>query len=238
MFIIRKISKYLISKIITLKFLERISQNKIWRNILDQKKPKIVSSANGKLNHDDWNKLLRYKVWDKITEYISSDKDILYLEFGVWQGVSIKYIANKFTSKNSEFFGFDTFKGMPNEWRFLEKGHYSTSEQLPQTDDKRIKFFKGLFQDTLPDFLNKLSEESKNKIILIHFDCVLHSSTLYTLFKLSEHMNNYYFLFDELGTDECRAFNSFNEAKNKDYDLYLASKFNGAPEVVFGKFKN
>tara|TARA_B110000014_G_C20040183_1_gene540601 strand:+ start:416 stop:1132 length:717 start_codon:yes stop_codon:yes gene_type:complete len=238
MFIIRKISKYLISKIATLKFLERLSQNKIWRKILEQKKPKIVSSANGKLNHDDWNKLLRYKVWDKVTEYIPFDKDILYLEFGVWQGVSIKYIAKKFTNKNSEFYGFDTFKGMPNKWRFLEKGHYSTSEEFPQTDDKRIKFFKGLFQDTLPVFLNKLSEESKNKIILIHFDCVLHSSTLYTLFKLSEHLDNYYFLFDELGTDECRAFNSFNDAKNKDYDLYLASKFNGAPEVVFGKFKN
>ena len=72
---------------------------------------------------------------------------------------------------------------------------------------------------------------------MIHFDCVLHSSTLYTFFKLSERMNNYYFLFDELGTDEWRTFNNFNKAKNKDYDLYLASTFNGESKVVFGKFK-
>ena len=35
----------------------------------------------------------------------------------------------------------------------------------------------------LPDFLNKLSSESKKKLILIHFDAVLYSSTLFTLFK-------------------------------------------------------
>ena len=47
----------------------------------------------------------------------------------------------------------------------------------------------------------------------------------------------YFFLFDQLATDECRAFYSFNESKIKDYDLYLACKYNDAPEVVFGKFK-
>ena len=38
-----------------------------------------------------------------------------------------------------------------------------------------------------------------------------------------------------MSTDECRAFHSFNVAKKKDYDLYLASKYNDAPEVVFWK---
>ena len=63
-------------------------------------------------------------------------------------------------------------------------------------------------------------------------------STLFTLFKLDEHMKNYYFIFDQLGTDECRAFNNFNVSKQKDYDLYLASMWNHGPEVVFGKYKN
>ena len=237
MLAIKRIVKYLISKLLSLNFLERLSQNKIWREIIEQKKPEIVSSVNGKLSHDEWNKILRYKVWDRVHEYINIDEDILYLEFGVWQGLSIKYFAKIFNSKNSEFYGFDTFQGMPKEWRFLKKGHYSTSGEIPKTEDKRIKFFKGLFQETLPKFLNNLNEESKNKKVLIHFDCVLHSSTLYTLFALNEFKNNYYFLFDELGTDECRAFRNFNMAKMKDYDLYLASKYNGAPEVVFGKFK-
>ena len=182
--------------------------------------------------------MLRTNVWDKIANYINTDKDILFLEFGVWKGDSIKYFAKNFKSKNSEFYGFDTFHGMPNEWRHMEQGHYSTSGDVPKTDDARIKFIGGLFQETLPDFLNKLNAESKKKLVIIHFDAVLHSSTLFTLFKLDEYIKNYYFVFDQLGTDECRAFNSFNEAKLKKYDLYFASKYNGAPEVVFGKFKD
>ena len=238
MSIIRKTTKYLISKLLTLKFLERFAQNIIWREILKKKKPKITASLNRNINADSWDKLLRHKVWDNIPEYIDVNKDILYMEFGVWKGESIKYFAKKYKSKNSEFYGFDTFHGMPNNWRWLEKGHYSTSGEIPQIDDGRIKFKKGLFQDTLPDFLNLLSNESKKKIILINFDAVLYSSTLFTLFKLSEHIKNYYFLFDQFATDECRAFYNFNESKIKDYDLYLTCNYNGAPEVVFGKFKN
>ena len=93
MLAIKRIVKYLISKLLSLNFLERLSQNKIWREIIEQKKPEIVSSVNGKLSHDEWNKILRYKVWDRVPEYISVDEDILYLEFGVWQGLSIKYFA-------------------------------------------------------------------------------------------------------------------------------------------------
>ncbi len=238
MSIIRRIIKYLLSKLFTLKFLERLSQNMIWREILKRKKPKITTSINGNLNADSWDKLLRHTVWDEIPEYIDVNKDILYMEFGVWKGESIKYFSKKYTSKNSEFYGFDTFYGLPNKWGKLEKGCYSTSGEIPKIDDNRVKFVKGLFQDTLPDFLNKLSDESLKKTILIHFDSVLYSSTLFTLFKLSEYTKNYFFLFDQLATDECRAFYSFNESKIKDYDLYLACKYNDAPEVVFGKFKN
>ena len=238
MFKIKNIIKYLLSKLLTLKFLERLSQNIIWREMLKEKKPKIAGNAFGTISDDSWNKLLRYKVWDKIPDYINVSKDILYMEFGVWKGESINYFSKKYISKNSEFYGFDTFYGMPNEWRKLEKGHYSTSGETPKINDSRVKFVKGLFQDTLPDFLNKLNAESKKKTVIIHFDAVLYTATLFTLFKLSEYIKNYYFLFDQLGTDECRAFYSFNKSKLKDYDLYLASKYNNAPEVVFGKFNN
>ena len=236
---IKKIIKFLLSKVTSLRFLERLTQNLIWRDIVLEKKPEIIADINGKVSsHEKWNEVLRTNVWDKIANYINTDKDILFLEFGVWKGDSIKYFAKNFKSKNSEFYGFDTFHGMPNEWRHMEQGHYSTSGDVPKTDDARIKFIGGLFQETLPDFLNKLNAESKKKLVIIHFDAVLHSSTLFTLFKLDEYIKNYYFVFDQLGTDECRAFNSFNEAKLKKYDLYFASKYNGAPEVVFGKFKD
>ena len=238
MLFLKTFIKFLSSKITTLKFLERLSQNIIWRKIMAKKRPKIVSSANGKLNAESWDKLLRHKVWDKVPEHIDANKDVLYMEFGVWKGDSIKYFAEKFKSQNSEFYGFDTFTGMPEGWRHMQKGHYDLSGNTPDVKDNRIKFIKGLFQESLPGFLKNLKQDSKDKIIIVHLDAVLHSSTLFTLFKLDEYINSYYFIFDQLGTDECRAFNSFNEAKTKDYDLYLASMWNYGPEVVFGKYKN
>ena len=49
-------------------------------------------------------------------------------------------------------------------------------------------------------------------------------------------IEEYHFIFDQLGTDECRAFNSFNDAKQKNFELLLMSEWNHAPEVVFGKY--
>ena len=39
--------------------------------------------------------------------YKSHLANIIYLEFGVWKGHSIKYFAAKYKSKDSEFYGFD-----------------------------------------------------------------------------------------------------------------------------------
>ena len=73
--------------------------------------------------------------------------------------------------------------------------------------------------------------------MVIYFDAVLYSATLFTLFELDKYFQNYYFIFDQFSTDECRAFHNFSESKLKDYDLMLACKYENAPEVVFGKFK-
>lgn len=237
---IKDIIKFLFSKIISLKFLERLSQNIIHREIIKKKKPKIVStiSANLKtIKEDRWNKTLRHKVWEKIPEYIDINSEILYIEFGVWEGHSIKYFAEKYKNKNSEFYGFDTFYGFPENCLDMEKGHYSTSGAIPNTNDLRIKFIKGLFQESLSDFLSKLKSESKKKTVLIHFDAPLHSATLFNLFKLNEQFKSYFFIFDQFGTAECRAFNSFSKSTMQDYDLHLVSMLNHSPEVVFGKLK-
>ena len=123
----------------------------------------MLSNKQGNKKINSWNEILRYKVWKKIPEYIDTSKDILYLEFGVWEGHSIKFFAEKYKSKNSEYYGFDTFYGFPEDCIDMKKGHYSTSGNTPKTSDSRIKFIKGLFQETLTDFLNKLATESKKK---------------------------------------------------------------------------
>ena len=185
MYLIRTFIKFLSSKILTLKFSERLSQNIIRRNIIAQKNPKIVSTATGnpksfKIN--SWNEILRYKVWKKIPEYIDTSKDILYLEFGVWEGYSIDYFSKLYKNPNSRFHGFDTFTGMPENWMHMRKGHYDKSGNIPKFNDTRIKFHKGMFQDTLKSFLKELDGQAQKKIVIINFDAVLHSSTLYFYF--------------------------------------------------------
>jgi hypothetical protein len=82
------------------------------------------------------------------------DEPIDYFEFGVWQGASIKEWASLNSHAGSRFFGFDTFEGLPEDWDALHpKGTFSTNGQIPKTDDARIRFTLGLFQDTLRGFI-------------------------------------------------------------------------------------
>ena len=191
---------------------------------------------------DFYSSKFDYKKREKLFEYVIEkeglDTNVDYLEFGVSTGNSFRWWVNKLQNKKARFYGFDTFTGMPSKWRWLDQGHYDTSGNPPKVDDNRIKFVKGLFQDTLPDFLKKLESKSKEKIVVINFDAVLYSATLFTLFELDKYFKNYYFIFDQFGTDECRAFHNYTESKIIKYDLLLACKYESAPEVVFGKFKN
>jgi hypothetical protein len=71
------------------------------------------------------------------------------------------------------------------------------SANIPDVNDVRATFLKGLFQDTLPGFLkeNKLSESKRN---IIHLDADLFSSTLYVLTSLHPYLKKGdIILFDE-----------------------------------------
>jgi hypothetical protein len=233
---LKEIIKLFFSSIFSISLLNRLKQNKVWRQILKEKKPLIVSNAIGKLPHKLYTEKVRSIVWDKVPEFIKKDKDILYIEFGVWEGYSINYFSKLYNNSQAEFCGFDTFTGMPENWMHMKAGHYDKIGQAPVSNDSRVKFFKGMFQDTLEPFLKQLSENSKNKTVIINFDAVLHSSTIFCLFKIEEYFKNYYFLFDQFGSDECRAFQDFVDAKRKKYELHLVSKTNYGAEVLFGKF--
>jgi len=124
-----------------------------------------------------------------------------YLEFGVHQGYSILYFADQIRSTNSRFFGFDTFSGLPEDWTGSHsdypRGHFDTGGRIPETNDSRIKFFAGLFQETLPEFLIDFKTDNK---VIVNIDCDLYSSTLYCLTKLDAFLPKVTILiFDEFG---------------------------------------
>lgn len=138
---------------------------------------------------------------------ILKNKQIIYLEFGVWEGRSIKYISKLNNNPKSKFIGFDTFEGLPEDWtEDLKKGAFSTQGKVPLVDDQRIKFVKGLFQNTLEEELKNL-DLNNNDNLIIHFDADLYSSTSYVLNSFRDF--SYYAIFDEFLGDEALALYDF-----------------------------
>ncbi len=106
-------------------------------------------------------------------------KDIL--EFGVYQGTTIRKIVD--CVNGFRIFGFDTFEGLPEDWKgtVCDKGFFSTNGLIP--DIKGVHFFKGLFSDTLKEYLLDPKD-----ISLLHIDCDLYSSTKDVLYGLNEYI--------------------------------------------------
>ena len=81
------------------------------------------------------------------------DKKVLYLEFGISKGNSIRYWASLLKNPGSMPHGFDSFEGLPEDFNVTYgKSSFSTHGVVPTIDDKRVTFFKGWFEDTFPLF--------------------------------------------------------------------------------------
>lgn len=91
------------------------------------------------------------------------------LEFGVYQGRTLEVIAE--ARKRSQVFGFDSFQGLPEDWRpNIPAGTFVTG-QLP--DVAGAELIVGWFNDTLPDFL----ADHPGPVAFLHLDAALYSST-------------------------------------------------------------
>jgi O-methyltransferase len=171
----------------------------------------------------------RGEMYDFIMETEIKSAPVYYLEFGVFQGGSIKYWVERNTAPGSEFYGFDTFTGLPENWTpDRPKGSFDVQGKVPDIKDARVKFVPGLFSDTLPGFLqNEYNEGSLRKII--HLDADLYSSTLYVLSALLTKLKKGDILiFDEWGSHvlhEFKAFHDFFEYSGIKY-TYLSSAAN------------
>ena len=146
-----------------------------------------------------------------------------YLEFGVWEGESILYWAWSNRHDESRFFGFDTFTGLPENWGHRPAGTFNVEGKLPQTNDSRVSFVSGLFQETIPKFLADF--EAKNRLV-IHCDADLYSSTLYVLARLHSIMRpGTILIFDEFGDvqHEFRAFNDYVGSHKRSFRVLAGS---------------
>lgn len=160
----------------------------------------------------------RFLLYAKIIEQERLDA-ICYLEFGVSKGVSMKWWLSKLKNENALFFGFDTFEGIPEDWGTKPKGSYTNYGNIPEVDDSRCTFIKGLFQDTLTEFVRS---QPLNQRLVVHLDADLYTSTLYCLFQLAPHLKaGDLIIFDELDitTHEFRAWADFQSVFNIPYQV-------------------
>ncbi len=137
---------------------------------------------------------------------------VSYLEFGVAHGNSIKWWLATCKHPDSRFYGFDTFEGLPESWGVFDKGDMHSP--IPEVNDNRASFYKGIFQDTLHGFLMENSSKIRQHRLLIHLDADLFSATLFALSQLYPYLRKGdIIMFDEFNVydHEFMAYRLFTE---------------------------
>ena len=75
----------------------------------------------------------------------------LYLEFGVFEGSTLRWWSEHLHAPGAQLIGFDSFVGLPERWRpGFEAGAFETSGP-PEIDGSRVSLVAGWFEDTLGD---------------------------------------------------------------------------------------
>ncbi len=185
----------------------------------------------------------RYDLYSYVNEHVLKGSAIAYLEFGVFKGETIKKWAKLNSDPDSRFWGFDSFEGLPNDWpvlaRVVPKGTFDTNGVTPEIDDDRVSFVKGWFQKSLPTFLKEFQCSQR---LVVHLDADLHSSTLYVLTRLHQHLvPGTILIFDEFNAvnGEFRAFVEYVSAYMIDYKVLCSSGdvFNQAAIEITGRME-
>ncbi|WP_448641039.1 class I SAM-dependent methyltransferase [Geodermatophilus sp. URMC 63] len=152
----------------------------------------------------------------------------LVAEFGVHSGSTLRRIARA----RSGAHGFDSFQGLPEDWRPSHpRGTFALST-LPSVGDAELHV--GWFEETLPPFL----EGNDQPAALLHLDADLYSSTATVLTALANRIRpGTVLLFDEYlnypgwEQHEHRAFTEYVEHTGVRFD-YIAYNSRGQQVAV------
>ena len=165
----------------------------------------------------------RFELYNYISEkYGLNNRAVDYFEFGVAAGHSFRWWVGNSENAGSRFFGFDTFEGLPEDWGTFSRSDMASS--VPEMNDTRVRFVKGLFQNTVPGFLSEFRPR-EGTIKIIHLDADLFSSTLFALTSIAPMLKKGdILLFDEFNVPnhEFLAFSLFTES------YYLKTRLIGA----------
>lgn len=170
-----------------------------------------------------------HELFDLVIEQVA-DRDVLYLEFGVFGGDSMRYWSQRLRNPRAKLHGFDSFEGLPEGWNIdSPRGHFSTDGMMPLIEDSRVQFFKGWFNETLPSY-----RVPPHEGLVLDMDADLYSSTGYVLKTLESFIvPGTYIYFDEFADrqNELRAFSEFLLDTQMRFELLGANRDNS--KVVF-----
>ncbi|MBY6687702.1 class I SAM-dependent methyltransferase [Rhodococcus sp. BP-149] len=110
--------------------------------------------------------------------------DGMALEFGVATGTTLAIIVDEWrrAANVGVIAGFDTFEGLPEDWRTgFEAGTFA-QDALPDVPGAHL--VKGMFQQTLGPFLSK----NRGPVAFLHLDADLYSSTDFVLRRLESRL--------------------------------------------------
>ena len=146
-----------------------------------------------------------------------------YLEFGVFTGGTIRFMARRVGSRTIH--GFDSFEGLPEAWAGFNLGRttFDRRGRLPRVP-ANVKLYAGWFDDTLPRWLM----ETPGPMSFIHIDCDIYSSTRTIFNQLADRIvPGTIILFDEYFNYpnwEAHEFKAFQEyvAEHRVAYRYLA----------------
>jgi len=151
--------------------------------------------------------------------------DGLVLEFGVFFGHSIRYLAGL---AGGDVHGFDSFEGIPEKWfQGEDAGAYTTGGKLPPVPDN-VTLHVGWFNETLVPF--KASHDGP--IRLANIDCDIYVSTKCIFDELENQMvEGTILIFDEYlcypdwQEHEYKAFQEFIQRTGWEYEYLAYSLF-------------
>ena len=156
-----------------------------------------------------------------------------FLEFGVFRGGSIRYIATQ--RQNVVVHGFDSFEGLPEQWAgfALDKGAFGRAGRLPKVP-RNVRLHKGWFDKTLPEWV----QANEGPLSFIHIDCDLYSSTKTIFEQLSSRfvvgtviVFDDYFNYPNWQNHGIKAFREFAAERNVTYDYLAYAKMQAAAKI-------
>lgn len=155
-----------------------------------------------------------------------------YLEFGVYRGGSISFIANAVGSSQTVH-GFDSFRGLQEDWSG-DSFSFDLQGRAPKVP-RNVTLHAGFFADTLPAWL----EQNPGPAAFIHIDSDLYEPARCVLECLQERIVpgtiivfDEYFNYPNWQAHEFRAFAELVQRCQVQYDYLAYARFQVAVKIT------